>query len=270
MSTPLCLSIAGSDTSGGAGIQADLRTFHALGCYGLSTVTVVTAQTPTSVTETFPLPVDVIARQLSASLELQPVAVKTGLLFSTDITRTVTDALENFTGPVVTDPVMVAGCGNDLNESGMIQFLKRFIKERTTVLTPNLPEAMALIPEIINTDMPSLARALAERFDVDVLLKGGHAESDADRASDILIANGECYTLKAPVLTPKASHGTGCTMASAVAAGLARGDSLMDATINAKAFVWHSLANSTELSPSLSAMLPPAHWDVSMVDCRKC
>lgn len=235
------LTIAGSDSGGGAGIQADLKTFAALGCYGMSVITALTAQNTTGVTGIHPVPVDFIARQMNAVFtDIGTDAVKIGMLFSSALIETVARGLQKHAAAnIVIDPVMVAQSGDRLLEDDAVAAIKAHLLPMADVVTPNLPEAAVLLQRDIESldDMQSAARDLARFGCRAVLLKGGHQQDL--RSTDVLyLADADrSVILKGKVIETRNNHGTGCTLSSAVAAHLARGLELEAAVQGAKAYI---------------------------------
>ncbi len=235
------LTIAGSDSGGGAGIQADLKTFSALGCYGTTVITALTAQNTTGVSAIHPVPEDFVAQQMAAVFsDIGADAVKIGMLFSAPLIETVARGLEaHRAANIVLDPVMVAQSGDRLLEDDAVQALKARLLPLADVVTPNLPEAAVLLGREIRglEDMRAAARDLAALGCRAVLLKGGHQE--ALRSTDILYLAGSDRTLvlQGEVIETRNNHGTGCTLSSAVAAHLARGLELEAAVQGAKDYI---------------------------------
>ncbi|MCV6584434.1 MAG: bifunctional hydroxymethylpyrimidine kinase/phosphomethylpyrimidine kinase [Marinibacterium sp.] len=242
----IALTIAGSDSGGGAGIQADLKAFSAMGVYGASVITAVTAQNTRDVTAVHPIPDDVVAAQIDAVLDDIAVdAIKIGMLGSPSLIRTVARCLERFDGPVVLDPVMVAKSGAALLHDSAIDALKTHLVPRADLLTPNLPEAAKLLG---GSDAPLLDQvdallALGPRA---VLLKGGHG--DGDICSDWLSIELWSQQLDAPRIDTRNTHGTGCSYASAITAGLAKGWRLEHATRVAHGWLHQAILRADELS----------------------
>lgn len=239
------LTIAGSDSGGGAGIQADLKTFSALGCYGMSVITALTAQNTREVTGIFAVPPRFIGQQMDAVLgDIGTDAVKIGMLHSPEVIFTVARHLEKWQcRRIVLDPVMVAKSGDKLLQDDAVAALKQALIPLADIITPNLPEASVLLGRDITTrdDMPGAARDLADLGCPHVLLKGGHLGGAG--SSDLLFSADTGQLLELPgdrVQTPNA-HGTGCTLSSAVCAGLARGMAIPDAVKNAKAYITGAL-----------------------------
>jgi hydroxymethylpyrimidine/phosphomethylpyrimidine kinase len=233
------LTIAGSDSSGGAGIQADLKTFAALGVYGTCAITAVTAQNTTGVVESYPLSADLVTAQIEAVAgDIPPRATKIGMLANAAIVEAVAAAIEALDLPfVVVDPVMVSKSGAPLLDEDGIQMLRAELLPRCTVVTPNIPEAEALSGQSIESIEQARAAAhhIHQAGGSAVVIKGGHARSD--QIVDLLY-DGEIFTeiQTARINTPH-THGTGCAFASAIAANLALGRSLIDSMVNAQAYV---------------------------------
>lgn len=231
MPVPVALTIAGSDSGGGAGIQADLKTFSALGVYGASVVTAVTAQNTRAVTAVEGVSPAVVAAQIDAVLgDIAVHAVKIGMLAAPEVVEAVADGLARHEGPVVLDPVMVAKSGDALLRDDAVEALARRLLPRADLLTPNLPEAARLLgaePAETLEAMEAQGRALLGRGARAVLVKGGHAAGAV--CTDLLVTRGGCATLSAPRIPTRNTHGTGCSLSSAVAAWLARGAALEEA-----------------------------------------
>ena len=225
---PIALTIAGSDSGGGAGIQADLKTFSALGVYGASVITAITAQNTRDVTAVHPVPIDVVEAQIDAVLgDLDVKAIKIGMLGTPDLIRAVAARLHGFDGPIVLDPVMVAKSGATLLADEALEALRTHLLPLATVLTPNIPEAAKLLDQPEELTACGLQRQGQALFDMGpgaVLMKGGHGLGAV--CTDWLISAAGAQALKADRITTKNTHGTGCTLSSAIAAGLARGKSL--------------------------------------------
>jgi len=241
---PVALTIAGSDSSAGAGIQADLKTFSALGVYGLTAVTCVVAETPGNVSRIEAVSAELVREQIEVLLRGFPVAaIKTGLLFSGGIITEIARALRAHEPvPLVIDPVMVATSGDALLQDDAVQIYERDLFPLAALLTPNLGEASRLIGQSIR-DIPSMreaGRILAEKYGVPVLLKGGHLAGDT--AIDLLFADGNVIEFSAPFSRGIATHGTGCTYSAAITAGLANGLPLEEAIRRAKEFVTAAIA----------------------------
>ena len=257
---PRLLTIAGSDSGGGAGIQADLKTFAAHGAYGMSALTAVTAQNTREVTAVHELPPEVVEAQIDAVFDdLGVDAVKIGMLASAPIVRAVAQALSRGLArgeggprgdggiPVVLDPVMVAKSGAPLLADDAVAALVDELLPLATLVTPNLPEArrMTGLPVDGEEERLAAARAVAARGPA-VLLKGGHGEGD--EVVDLLVeAGGEVRRFRHPRLHTRATHGTGCTLSSAVAARLARGEALADAVQGAIEYLCGAMEAAHEL-----------------------
>ncbi|MGQ3674642.1 bifunctional hydroxymethylpyrimidine kinase/phosphomethylpyrimidine kinase [Xanthobacter sp. TB0139] len=242
---PIALTIAGSDSSGGAGIQADLKTFSALGVYGASVITALTAQNTLGVTAIHDVPDAFIAAQMDAVFtDLDVKAVKIGMLSRPDAIRAVESGLARHKAhTVVLDPVMVAASGAKLLTDDAVATLKAHLLPRATLLTPNLPEAAALLacdPATTEAEMTRQGEALMKLGPEAVLMKGGHGEGA--ESVDILISSSGLTRLPAPRHATRNTHGTGCTLSSAIATGLARGLALEEAVAQAKAYINGAIA----------------------------
>ena len=222
----VALSIAGSDPSGGAGLQADLKTFSACGCYGATAVVAVVDENTVGVTGVFPIPVDFVAGQIRSVLDdLGADAVKIGMLHSAELIIAVKDTLSGYDiRNIVLDPVMVATSGDPLLQADAVDTLKSVLVPYARVITPNIPEAEILLGEKISfqSELPECARRLSQNGNVSVLLKAGHLS---------------LTELKSRRVNTQNTHGTGCTLSSAVASFLARDFSLDDAVRNAKEYI---------------------------------
>ncbi|HCE29672.1 MAG TPA: bifunctional hydroxymethylpyrimidine kinase/phosphomethylpyrimidine kinase [Comamonadaceae bacterium] len=241
---PRVMSIAGSDSGGGAGIQADLKTFAALGCFGMTAITALTAQNTCGVRAIHPVPPDMLRAQIDAVLEdIGADAVKVGMLHSPEIVRTVAQAIDRHQlSRVVFDPVMVATSGAKLIDDPAIAVLVAELFPRAALITPNLDEAGLLVGRqlISAQDMAQAAAELMARGARAVLLKGGHLAGDT--VMDLLLqASGEPLWLQAPRIDTANTHGTGCTLSSAIAAHLALGATLTEAVQQARTFVRQAL-----------------------------
>jgi len=239
------LVIAGSDSGGGAGIQADIKTITALGAFAATAITALTAQNTLGVFGVMPVPPAFIRQQIEVVLtDIGADVIKIGMLGDTATIGTVCDALEDFapTVPVVLDPVMVGKGGHALLASESVESLRRRLLPLSAVITPNLPEAQALTGLTIRTEaeMRVAAEALLAMGVPAVLLKGGHLECDT--VTDLLATADGIEAFAAPRIQTRHTHGTGCTTASAVAAGLAQGMSLRDSVIRARAYVRAAIA----------------------------
>jgi len=228
------LTIAGSDSGGGAGIQADLKAFSANGVYGMSAITAITAQNTRGVQAIHPIPVDIIRRQITSVMEdIGTDVVKTGMLHSSDVINTIRDALREYPAPhLVVDPVMVATSGDKLLEDEAIQTLIGVMLPMASLITPNLPEAEIILNRSIESpgQAKQAAKDLAGTGAKGILLKSGHARGK--ELTDLLYLPGEDEMIEIPNqrIETRNTHGTGCTLASAIAAWLARGLPLRQAT----------------------------------------
>ena len=245
---PVALTIAGSDSSAGAGIQADLKTFSALGVYGLTAITCVVAETPGNVLRIEPINPEIVHEQVAVLARTFPIAAaKTGLLCSGEIVEAVAcgiDLLRKIDNriPVVVDPVTVATSGDMLLAPEAMEIYERELFPIATLLTPNLEEAGKLIGEPIR-DLETMRKAgkqLQQKYQVSILLKGGHLAGDD--AVDLLFAGNKISEFSAPFVRGVATHGTGCTYSAAITAALASGLSLEAAVRRAKEFVTASIA----------------------------
>jgi len=250
MTTPIALTVAGSDSSGGAGIQADLKTFAALGVYGASVITALTAQNTRGVNAIHDVPAHFIAAQIDAVFsDLKVNAVKIGMLSVPVAIATVAAGLERWSQTlVVLDPVMIATSGDRLLAPAAIEVLKRDLMPRALVVTPNLHEAAALLDEPLARDeheMRDQAEKLLRIGAKAVLIKGGHAQGP--EAVDLLVTPEAAARLSTEKIDTANTHGTGCTLSSAIAAGLAKGYRLSEAVADAKAYVTQAIAAADEL-----------------------
>jgi hydroxymethylpyrimidine kinase/phosphomethylpyrimidine kinase/thiamine-phosphate diphosphorylase len=252
------LTVAGSDSGGGAGIQADLKTTALLGGYGMSAVTALTAQNTLGVSAIHPVPADVVAAQIEAVLaDLGADVVKTGMLLSAEVVSAVAAAVERFALPAVVDPVMLAKGGTALLRPEAVEAFRTELLPRAFLLTPNLPEAEALTGLTVSNEaqMEQAARRLQQMGARHVLVKGGHLDGPA--AVDLLLAGDRLHRFAAPRAATRSTHGTGCTLASAVATLLARGVPLVEAVGRAKAFLTAALETALPLG---SGHGPLNHW----------
>ncbi len=246
---PVALTVAGSDCSAGAGIQADLKTLTALGVYGLTAVTCIVAEVPGKVSRIEPVTARMVREQLEVLLKNFRVgAIKTGLLCSAEIVCAVAQTIQSGgkktarSIPFVADPVMIATSGDNLVEPEAVEAYKNKLFPLATLITPNLDEAALLLDTTIidRKQMESAAKALAKKYRASILLKGGHLRGD--NAIDLLFHQGELTEFSAPFVRGVETHGTGCTYSAAITAGLASGFSLEQAIKRAKKFVTESIA----------------------------
>ena len=248
---PIALTIAGSDSGGGAGIQADLKAFSALGVYGASVITAITAQNTVGVTAVHNIPDDVISAQIKAVLsDLDVRAIKIGMLSISSIIQNIANDLNTFSGPVVLDPVMVAKSGDLLLQQEAIETLRSTLIPAAALLTPNLPEAATLLEmkQAENDDeMRKQAQKILELGCDAVLMKGGHGAGQ-DCLDYLLTRDGLEKEWIAPRIETQNTHGTGCTLSSSIAAGLAKGLTLVDAIDQAHAYLHGAIKASDQLN----------------------
>ena len=249
--TPIALTIAGSDSGGGAGIQADLKAFSANQVYGASVITAVTAQNTCAVTAVHEIPADVVHAQIDAVLQdLKPQAIKLGMLFSPAIIRTVAKALSGYDGTVILDPVMIAKSGDALLQEEAVATLKSDLLPHVDLLTPNLPEAAKLLGADAaqdQQDMQDQALALLELGPGAVLMKGGH--STGDTCTDLLLSgSAQPLSLSASRVYTRNTHGTGCTYSAAIAAQVACGLPLTDAVTAAHSYLQRAITAADDLT----------------------
>ena len=235
------LTIAGSDSGGGAGIQADLKTISANRCYGMSVITALTAQNTLGVTAIHAVPVDFVAAQMDAVLsDIGADAVKIGMLFSPELIRTVADGLRRHGAKnIVLDPVMVAQSGDKLLQDEAVAAIKEHLIPLADLITPNLPEASVLLDREITSeaDLSAAATDLAAMGAGNVLIKGGHLESENSDDCLYLGDEGRLVTLAGERVVTRNNHGTGCTLSSAIAAYLARGEDMETAVRLGKDYI---------------------------------
>ncbi len=253
---PVVLTIAGSDSGGGAGIQADLKTFAALGCFGVSAITAITAQNPREVTAIQAIEPGVVAAQVEAVGAYFTVgAAKTGMLCDTEVIEAVADAFRNLKAPressggrdgppLVVDPVMVATSGAKLLDDGATVALREKILPLATLVTPNMGEAAILSGMEVSAagHLEPAARAIHDRFGVSVLVKGGHL-SEGDELLDVLVHEGGLLEYRGERIAGVNTHGTGCTLSAAIAVFLMRGQTVPDAVARGREFLRGTLAH---------------------------
>ncbi len=243
-SLPVALTIAGSDSGGGAGLQADLKTFAALGVHGASAVTCITAQNPQRVSAIEPCSPPMVRRQIEAVFEgLHPAAVKTGMLHSAAIIRVVANFFHRHPGvPLVVDPVMIATSGRRLLQPAALKIMQQKLLPLATLVTPNLHEAETLLATRLRSieDLRDAAREIQRRFGCAALVKGGHLPH-ATQAVDCFFDGKNEYRLCAPFIKGLRTHGTGCTYSAAITANLALGHSLRDAVKLAKHYITNAI-----------------------------
>ena len=243
MTIPIALTIAGSDSSGGAGIQADLKTFAAFGVYGASVITALTAQNTRGVSGIHPVPADFVTAQIDAVFDdLDVKSVKIGMAAQRSVIDAIVTGLDRWSPQhIVVDPVMVATSGDRLLAADAVEALRTKLIPRASLITPNLPEAAALLDEPVAADEAGIVgqgKRLLTLGCGAVLIKGGHGQGA--ESIDYLIIGDEVIVLPAPRIATRNTHGTGCSLSSAIAAGLAKGDDLETAVRHAK--VWVSAA----------------------------
>jgi hydroxymethylpyrimidine/phosphomethylpyrimidine kinase len=250
MTIPIAVTIAGSDSSGGAGIQADLKSFAACGVYGASVITALTAQNTKGVSAIHPVPAEFVTAQIDAVFgDLAVKAVKIGMVAQRDVIAAICAGLDRWKPDnVVLDPVMVATSGDRLIDDDCIEALRTNLIPRARIITPNLPEAAALLDEAVATsacEMESQGRRLLALGCGAVLIKGGHGHGPM--STDYLFSGDAIVILKAPRIVTSNTHGTGCSLSSAIAAGLAKGEDLGTAVGVAKQWVSAAIAAADRL-----------------------
>lgn len=261
MTIARALTIAGSDSGGGAGIQADLKTFQELRAFGMSAITAVTAQNTLGVQGIYPMFTEAVAQQIDAIGEdIGADAVKTGMLFSSDIIACVAEKLKQYKWEkVVVDPVMIAKGGAALLLQESIHALKEYLLPLAYVVTPNIPEAEILTAMQIVTleDRKEAARKLASHGAKHVVLKGGHDPAGANEVVDLLYDGRDFYEFCSKRQVTRHTHGTGCTFAAAITAELAKGQTVLEAVDVAKAFIQAAIEDSLQLGQGHG---PTNHW----------
>lgn len=247
MSKPVALTIAGSDPSGGAGLQADLKTFHQFGVYGEAVVTLITVQNTLRVDRVECLDPELVRQQIQAVLEdIRPGAAKTGALGNAAIVEAVAELAGGFGFPLVVDPVMISKHGAPLMAEEARRVLRKRLLPKAFLLTPNLAEAEALVGFEIHgvEDMRRAAERILEMGPRAVLVKGGHLTG---AATDVLLAEGGWFEFSAPRLETRHTHGTGCTFSAAITAELAKGTTIVDAVRRAKRFITEAIRTNPGL-----------------------
>jgi len=257
---PIALTIAGSDCSAGAGIQADLKAFHRAGIHGLSAVTCVVSEAPGIVEAIHPIPPEIVASQVSLLLDHYSIrAVKTGMLFSVAHIRAILPALLSCHLPIVVDPVMIATSGDPLVEPDAIASYRDELCPISTLVTPNLNEAAALLetdPPKTFTDLRDLARELSRKFSTSVLVKGGHFIGLSEAVDLLATADGELTEYRSPLIEGVNTHGTGCTLSAAITAALANGMSLKETIQHGKNTITRAIAHSLRWPTQKNARIP--------------
>lgn len=265
------LTIAGSDSSGGAGIQADLKTFAAQGVYGCSVITAITAQNTMGVFDVYPLPPNIVQKQLEAVLsDIDPDVIKIGMLANSSIIHSVADTLREFPKkPLVLDPVMAAKSGDRLLEREAVRSLQEELFPLTSILTPNIPEAEYLIGNPIQSEgyMREAARKILKMGVASVLIKGGHAVQQSPPQKkggrlviDLFYDGRVMREIKGPRIDTLHTHGTGCTLSSAIAAGLAIGLAPLEAIQNARDYLTAALRNAYAVGEGKSPLHHFYQW----------
>ncbi|KGX84983.1 bifunctional hydroxymethylpyrimidine kinase/phosphomethylpyrimidine kinase [Pontibacillus litoralis] len=259
MSVAKALTIAGSDSGGGAGIQADLKTFQELGAYGMSVITAITAQNTTGVHGVYPVQKQGIKDQLDAiGKDLPPQALKTGMLGSAEVIETIAEKIAHYQWPhVVVDPVMVAKGGAKLLQADAVQAIMDHLLPVATVVTPNIPEAEVLANMSITSleDRKRAAEQIASYGVEVVIIKGGH--DDSATAIDLIYTNGQFEQLEGKRYSTNNTHGTGCTFSAAITAQLAKGSSITEAVKVAKQFIELAIKEDLHIG---SGHGPTNHW----------
>lgn len=235
------LTIAGSDCSGGAGIEADIKTISAIGCYAMSAITAITAQNTTGVRSIMPVTAQAVTDQIDMIFEdIPPMAVKIGMLFDAEITAAVADRLKHYRpANLVVDPVMISTSGSTLLKDEAVEIMTKEIFQLSTLVTPNRNEVLALTG---TQDIATQIKCLRQLGCNNILLKGGDSDSTDFKTDILYIAESdETIELKADAIDTRNTHGTGCTLSSAIASYLALGNNLQDAVSKAKLYVTHAL-----------------------------
>ncbi len=260
-SKPSVLTVAGSDSGGGAGIQADLRTFNAFKVYGSSVITAVTSQNPDEVRRVDVLPEAAVRSQFEAVMAAFPVRfAKSGMLANAEIIGCVAEMVKKYDIRLVADPVMVSTSGAKLLEDSAVLAMQKLLLPAVEWLTPNIPEAELLCRCRITSpdDLAAAAMQLYQKYHCNCVLKSGHAIT-SEEVTDTVCYQGKLFALTSPAVEVygNTAHGTGCTLSAALAANLAMGKSWQESLLAAKAFVYGSLCESVKLTDSLSQMYPP-------------
>jgi hydroxymethylpyrimidine/phosphomethylpyrimidine kinase len=265
MEPPVVISIAGSDNSAGAGIQADLKTFTYFKVFGQTVVTCVVAEVPGRVAALHPIDPETVRVQLELSLEYFPVrAIKTGMLYSAQIIQTICHVLESLPAKsrprLVVDPVMVATSGDPLLEPAAIAAYRTLLIPLASVVTPNIDEACALTKRTIKNvaQLEEAGRALAKEFNVPFLVKGGHLTET--EAVDVLFLGESLKRFSAPRKTGLVTHGTGCTLSAAITANLALGKSLEEAVQTSKDYITRAINESLIWKGAAGEVTALKHW----------
>ena len=245
---PCVLTIAGSDCSGGAGIQADIKAISALGAYAASAITAITVQNTLGVTGIHPVPPAYVKGQIEAVMDdIRPKAVKIGMINDAEIVKVIAESILKYHPEyVVFDPVMVSTSGHSLLAPDCVQAVMEYLIPRAGVITPNIPEAEVLSGMEITSkvEMVKAAEYISKKHCRNILIKGGHFAQDAD---DLLFSEGEIFWFAGKRIETKNTHGTGCTLSSAIASNLAKGDSLNKAVERAKGYITRAIESGLEI-----------------------
>lgn len=236
------LTIAGSDPSGGAGIQADIKTISALGGYAASAITALTVQNTVGVTDVMSVTPEIVAGQINAVItDIKPMAIKIGMVNDRDTIHSIAQSLKDYKGNIIIDPVMVSTSGHRLMAADALTIFMEELLPIGTLLTPNIPEAEILSDMGISaqSDTDEAANRILSSGCKAVLIKGGHIEGD--EKNDILYTHNTRKTYSSPTVETRNTHGTGCTLSAAIATFIARGYSIEDAITNAKAYVYNAI-----------------------------
>jgi len=253
-SIPNVLTIAGSDSSGGAGIQADLKTFSALKVYGTSIITNITAQNTQGIRDIYTLPIKIIKSQLKSVFEdIDIAAVKVGMLHSIEIIELVSEMLCYYKpNNIVLDPVLISSSGRPLLQKDALSLMKRDLFPLATMITPNIPEAISILgldQEIEPAEMETFSKSLLQFGSKSVLLKGGHLKGET--CIDVLSEKDQTYNFSHARVASKNTHGTGCTLSSAISANLAKGSSLKQSVQAANNYTFNAIKNADKLNVGL-------------------
>ena len=255
MKMKTALTIAGSDCSGGAGIQADIKTMTMNGVYAMSAITALTAQNTTGVRSIMEATPEFLKEQINAVFEdIRPDAVKIGMVSSAELVNVIADRLAYYKAEnIVVDPVMVATSGSELMKTDAVSVLTGELLPLAALVTPNIPEAEVLSGQVIHTkdDMERVAKIIGDTYGCAVLLKGGHSINDAN---DLLYANGNCKWFSGKRISNPNTHGTGCTLSSAIASNLAKGFDLETSIRRAKVYISGALAAMLDLGQGSGPM----------------
>lgn len=247
---PVLLSIAGSDSGGGAGIQADLKTFSALGCYGTTAITAITVQNTLGVSSIHSIPAEIVRGQIKAVMDdIKPSAIKIGMVHSAELAIAIASLLKGYPGtPIVFDPVMSATSGCSLIEKDVIDILKKELFPLVQIVTPNLDEAVLLAEMPVHTidDMKESAARIIKTGCNSVLVKGGHLKG-ADLYDVYKDKNGHERVFKTQAINTNNTHGTGCSLSSAIASFIARGNDMVIAIAESKKYIHHAIENGKDV-----------------------